>query len=128
VPPTPGEISFQLRLVPTGNRATQQFVVGLSVGLDVHLEMVFQPAMLRSSISARVRDDLIGRGIIKPRSGSRIVLSDLRIDRQPVPDLEVRVGLTAAVFDLDGILGADFLRPFSSMHVDLRTWRVRLSQ
>jgi hypothetical protein len=30
-----------------------------------------------------------------------------------VPNLEVRLGLTANVFDLDGILGTDFLRPFS---------------
>jgi hypothetical protein len=108
-----GEISFRLRIAPTGNRETRHVVVGLSVGPDVQLEMQFQPTTRRSTISSRVLRDLQGRGLLPLEDRATWLLRDLRIDRQSVPNLEVRLGLTANVFDLDGILGTDFLRPFS---------------
>jgi hypothetical protein len=88
--------------------------------------MVFQPTTFRSTISSRVLQDFAGRGMLDPEAGPAYILRDLRIDQQPVPDLRVSVGLTANVFDIDGILGANFLQPFSELRLDIRSLSVRL--
>src|SRR5688500_1876135 len=104
VPPTGDRVSFQLRLVSTAAHATPRPSVPLSVGPDVYLEMLFEPTAPRSSISPRVLQDLRGRGLVPP-GGRRFALRDLRIEGQPVPDLEVRLGLTATLFQFDGVIG-----------------------
>jgi hypothetical protein len=122
----PDEVSFQLRIEPVGSRGIRQAVVGLSVGPDVYPTMVFQPTTFRSTISSRLLQDLAGRGMLNPSTGPTFIVRDLRIAQQPVPDLRVSVGLAANVFDIDGILGANFLQPFSELRLDIPTLRVKL--
>ena len=127
MPPTGDKVSFRLKFVSTAAHATPRPSVPLSVGPDVYLERLFEPTAPRSSISPRVLQDLKGRGLV-PQGGRRFVLRDLRIEGQLVPDLEVRLGLTATFFQFDGGVGADFLRHFAEIHVDLRTLVVTLTR
>ncbi len=128
MPQNDNEFTFSLRAVGSGTSEERRLAVPLTVGLDVYLEMLFQPTMPRSSIHPRVRRDLRGRGIVPSNAGALIRLSDLRIDGHPVPDLDVRVGLAASVIGVDGILGFDFFGSFAGIYMDTTTFEVTLTR
>lgn len=122
------EVVFTLRFGSGSRNETARLIVPLTVGPDVYLGMVFQPTMPHSSISMRVLRDLQGRGLVPVDADDAITLPDLKIDGQPVPDLDVRVGLTATIFQFDGMLGFDFFSAFATFQMDLRTLKVTLTR
>ena len=102
------------------------YVIPLTVGQDYALEMVPNPIFPRSIVSRRAFEELRARELLQPVSGRRYRMSGLRIAGYPVADLDVRVGPTAAILGVDGLLGLDFFTQFSAIHLDLRSWRLTL--
>jgi hypothetical protein len=70
--------------------------------------------------------DLEQRGPVPAGHRDRIVLQDLRLAGQPIPDVEVRVGRAATLLHVDGILGFDFFRMFPEIRFDTRTFVMTL--
>lgn len=125
-----GDNEFTFSLVEVGPETNEERrrAVPLTVGPDVYLEMLFEPTMARSSISPRVLSDLQGRGMVPSNDGSHFRLRDLRIVGHSVPDVDVRLGLAAAVLGVDGILGLDFFKLFAGIYVDMRTFDVTITR
>lgn len=101
------ELSFRLRYSLTDPDERRWLIVPLSVGQDHILEMLPSLFAARSTINRRALDDLLGKGLVTP-GGPIVLLRDVRIVGQSVPDLTVHVGAAANLLRVDGILGLDF--------------------
>jgi hypothetical protein len=121
-----GDVSFFLR--PSFERVAGRhwMVIRLAVGQDIAWDMLPNPLALRSSITPGALDDLRTREAAMPASGNRIRLRNLRIDRQPVPDLDVTVSVAVTRLRVDGVLRLDCFEQFVGVHWEPHTHRVTL--
>lgn len=117
--------SFYLQFSLDDPKRERWPVVPLAVGQDVVLEMLPNLLSTRSIISRRTLEDLRQRGLVEG-DASRFLLSDLRTIGQPVPSVVVRVGPTASMLGVDGILGFDFFGTFGRIMLETRTLLVTL--
>lgn len=129
-----GEVSVVTALHPTGLWIT----VPVTVGGRVTLLMVLDPGSPISAISPAAEQTLRNHGLLEPRAGeaSPHLLTNLTIEGQPLPDLQVRVlsrlarlarwNVRGAPLEVDGLLGLDFLGKFVDVHFNVPTMRLRL--
>ncbi len=110
-----GSQSLSVKLIATANNL---LVARLSVGLDVLLEVGFNPNFRQSFISPHARDDLAGRGLIEMGAGRTYLLKNVVLGGAPIPNLRVRASAIATRFGVDGIIAADFLGQYSRWYVD----------
>jgi hypothetical protein len=89
--------------------------------------MLPNPFTPRSTISRRALGDLTGRRLLGSAEPP-FLLSDLRIVGQAIPKVAVRVGATASLLGLDGILGYDFFGKFRRISFDTETRLLTLSR
>jgi len=125
VPAGGPDVSFRLSFNTGGAGRPRWPVVPLSVGPDVVLEMLANLLSARSFVSQQARDDLHRWGLA-PAGAGALILRDLRIVGQPVPDLAVRVGPAPRLLAVDGILGFDFFAKFSRIMLGTGTLIVTL--
>jgi hypothetical protein len=120
VPSGGNEISFFLE-PGFGERGERWLVVRLSVGQDMVWDMLPNPVQPRSTISPQSLADLIAReGTPDRTDAGDVILRDMQIARQPLPDLAVRISTTPDRLRVNGILGLDFFQQFHVVH-----WRPR---
>jgi hypothetical protein len=94
--------------------------------MDVVLDMAPNLIFRESLISEQALVDLRRRGVL-PEAGDRqrrLVVRELRIVGQPIPDVEVRSSRLPDVLRVDGLLGLDFLERFATVRYDTATHRV----
>jgi hypothetical protein len=107
--------------------AEPTLVIRLSVGMDISWDMLPYPSARRSVVTrhgfldARTR---LGREV---DSGLGLLLSDLRILGQPVPDLTVVPSMAPARLEVDGFLGLDFFAQFDVVEWHPKTRLMRLT-
>jgi hypothetical protein len=113
------EIAFRLqpRFVNPAE-SPKLVVVRLDVGLDFGLDMLPYPTARRSCVTRHAMQDILDLTTTTVRRGPRLLLTDLRIAGQPVPDLEVVPSLAPSRLQVDGFLGLDFFEQF-----DIVEWR-----
>lgn len=124
--PEGGEVSFYLQ--PGFDRPREQrwLVVRLSVGQDIVWDMLPNPTAARSTISPQALEDLTRRGLLPAGRQTRVLLRELRIDGQPILDVEVSMSPAIGRLGVDGILGLDFFEQFDAIHWYPRTRQVVL--
>lgn len=93
----------------------------------VNLNMVLNTGLPFSAISEGARDDLLGREILPPVTRSSYILTDVTMIGTPLSDLLVRVRRNLTQFEVDGILGLDFLRQFTEIHFEVASYRLTLT-
>ena len=120
------EVSFRLRYSLNDPDERGWLFVPLSVGQDYVLEMLPNPFSPRSTISRRALGDLRARGLIA-EGRPPVLLRDLRIVGQRVPDVTARVGAAPSLLRVDGILGFDFFEQFRRIIFDTQTRWIILS-
>ena len=111
MPASNREVSFRLGYSTGAAGRPRWPIVPLSVGQDVVLEMLPNLLSARSVIGQPALDDL-RRWNLAAADARGLVLRDLRIVGQPVPDLAVRVGPAPSLLAVDGVLGFDFFAKF----------------
>lgn len=123
MPDLPGgrSISFSLRPSFEEIRGQRLLIVRLSVGQDIAWDMMPNPTLRRSRISPRALDDLTAREGGPLRRGDAVLLQQLRIRGEPIPDLPVLVGASVTRLGVDGILGFDFFEQFEEVRWNPRT-------
>jgi hypothetical protein len=97
-------------------------VIRLSVGMDVSWDMLPYPSARRTIVTRAAYADALNRfgaAVIAERG---IRLRDLRVSRQPIPDLIVTPSLAPSRLNVDGFLGLDFFSQF-----DLVEWQPKTS-
>jgi hypothetical protein len=102
-------------------------VIRLSVGLDLALDMLPYPTARRSVITRLVFQNAAGRLGDRARRGQGILLSQLQIVGQSVPDLIVYPSMAPSRLQVDGFLGLDFFSQFDVVEWHPKTWLVRLT-
>ena len=120
---TTGEIAIQARFHPSRRWITIPLVVGgrrlISAVLDTGSPV--------SAISPRIERVLSGDGLLLPSARpNRRRLADLRVQGQPLPDLEVAVLNRLDRLAVDGLLGLDFLTHFEHIHFHTRALQLIL--
>lgn len=118
------DITFVLE--PSFESGRQLLVVHVSVGLDIGWDMLPNPLLAQTVIRASAARDYRARMEESSAGGPRVTLQDLRIDRQPIPDLSARIVRSIPRIPVDGILGLDFFQKFSEVRWDPHTHRVTL--
>lgn len=119
-----GEISVRADLHPSGNWIT----VPISVAGLISLAMVLDTGSAVSAISPAAKDVLGARGLVLPRGdGDGLLLTQLTVQGQALPDLVVRVLPRLARLGIDGLVGLDFLRAFERVSFHVPTLRLVLS-
>lgn len=102
-------------------RGRRLLIVRVSVGQDIAWDLLPNPTLRRSRISQRSLDDLVMREGTPTRHGHEVVLRQLQIQGQPIPDLPVQVDAGIARLGIDGILGLDFFEQFEEVRWQPRT-------
>ena len=103
---------------PHGDRPSQALVIRLSVGMDFALDMLPYPTARRSVVTRPIFHQALSILGETARHGSGMLLQDLRIAGQAVPDLTVYPSMAPGRLLVDGFLGLDFFE-----HFDLVEWR-----
>jgi hypothetical protein len=102
-------------------------VAWIQVGGALEVEMVLNFGVPRSSISATIRHELIMKELIPPAVERTYTLSDLTVEGQPLPPLQVRVSGALGMIGAGGILGLDFFGQYEDIHFHVPTFRLTLS-
>jgi hypothetical protein len=118
------EIAFRLEPSFASSGDTDLvLVIRLAVGVDLALDMLPYPSARRSVVRREVFEDArrkLGEGARRDRG---ILLHDMTIAGQPVPDLIVHPSAAPSRLNVDGFLGLDFFSQF-----DVVEWRPKTSQ
>ena len=101
-------------------------MVSMEVGRGILLHMALNPGVPASSISLRTQQSLIANEVLPPIAQRHYVLHNATVQQQPLPPLHVRVSRINRP-GADGLLGLDFLRQFTDIHVHVPTFRLTLS-
>jgi hypothetical protein len=124
----PDELSFTLWPQFGDPHAERGTVIRLEVGPDVVFDMLPNPNSSRTVIRPSSFEDLVRRGLAPADEPRRVMLRQLSIAGQPVPDLEARVSAAVGRLGFDGMLGFDFFARFDEVvwrphtgHLTLRT-------
>jgi hypothetical protein len=121
-------VSFRLqREFAKDDTPSRFWVIRLSVGMDLALDMLPYPAAPRSEVTPDIFRDArwkLGEPALRNRG---IILQDLRIAGQPVPDLIVHPSLAPTRLQIDGFLGLDFFSQFDVVEWHPKTHLVRLT-
>ncbi len=120
------EISFPLQYPMADVEGRRLIIVLLHVGQDYGLEMMPNPFAARSTISRVALENMQRQGLLPAGVSDKLVLRNLRLAGQLVPDLAVSVGSAATLLRVDGILGFDFFRNFGEIRLNTRTFVMTL--
>lgn len=93
---------------------------------DMLFEMVLDAWSPVSSISEPVRGRLARVGLLEPTRPSMYRVRDLKIARQSVPDMEVRVSRRVTVLGADGAIGLNYLAQFDEIRFSVPALRLTL--
>jgi hypothetical protein len=118
-----GEVSIQARVHTSG----LWIQIPLLVADQQRLRMILDTGAPVSAISPEMRDELLAADLLRaaiPSGYHRI--SDITVDGQPIPDLEVRVLPRLSRIGVEGLLGLDYLGKFESVYVHIPTLRITL--
>jgi hypothetical protein len=104
-------------------------VIRLSVGMDIAWDMLPYPSARRTVITRNAFLDASARlgradGIRQERE---LLVRDLRIHGQPVPELIMVPSLAPSRLRVDGFLGLDFFSQFDLVEWYPKTWQMRLT-
>jgi len=123
-------ISFYLEpSMATFTSAEPVQVIRLSVGMDIAWDMLPYPSSRRSVVTRTAFMDARARLGLEEESRQYrgILVSDLRIRGQAVPDLIVSPSLAPSRLRVDGFLGLDFFSQFDLVEWRPKTWAMRLT-
>lgn len=118
-----GETHIQLTINPSG--------AGFWFRMVVHEEhilwMGINPGLGVSLLTPSMQEELLTRGFLQStgRTG-RYRLTDLSVDEQPLPDLEVRISRRLARLGVDGMIGLDLLLRYEHVHLHIPTLHLML--
>jgi hypothetical protein len=104
-------------------------VIRLSVGMDVAWDMLPYPSARRTVVTRNAFLDAsarLGRAE-RARQERGLLVGDLRIRGQAVPDLFVVPSLAPSRLRVDGFLGLDFFSQFDVVEWHPKTWLMRLT-
>jgi hypothetical protein len=94
--------------------------------MDLALDMLPYPTARRSVVARSVFQDAhvkLGNASLRDRG---LLLQDLKIDGQPVPDLLVHPSVAPGRLLIDGFLGLDFFAQFDVVEWHPKTQLMRL--
>ena len=94
--------------------------------MDLALDMLPYPTARRSLVARDVFHDARGKLGDRARRNRGILLQDMRINGQPVPDLLVHPSMAPSRLNVDGFLGLDFFEQFDVVVWHPKTWLMRL--
>ena len=120
------DVSFHLEPSFGLYRGRRWFVVRLHVGLDIVWDMLPNPLAGRSGITPLALADLATKEGLTPSGNDRYLVRNLRIDGQPVPDLEVEASPGVARLGVDGVLGFNFFTKFGEVRWKPATGEITL--
>jgi hypothetical protein len=118
-------VEIQAKLDPVN----RWVLIELEVSGGVSIDMVLDTGSPLSTISAGTRDKLAGLGWLNPVPGAvnRFLLTNVRIQGQPIDDLIVRVSPITTRAGAGGTLGLDFLNRFELIQFHVPTPRLTLT-
>jgi hypothetical protein len=123
-------ISFTLEpSMATLGSAEPMQVIRLSVVMDIAWDMLPYPSARRTVITRNAFQDAsvrLGRAD-ETRQVRELLVSDLRIHGQVVPDLIVVPSLAPSRLRVDGFLGLDFFSQFDLVEWHPKNWQMRLT-
>jgi hypothetical protein len=102
-------------------------VIRLSVGMDIAWDMLAYPSARHSMVTRHGFLDARARLGEDAQQGRGILLQDLRIFDQSVPDLVVIPSLAPSRLHVDGFLGLDFFEQFDVVEWRPKTRLMRLT-
>ena len=102
-------------------------VIRLTVGMDIAWDMLPYPSARRSVVTREGFLDARAKLGGMTRPGRGLLLGDLSILGQPLPDLLVFPSLAPARLEVDGFLGLDFFSQFDLVEWYPKTWQMRLT-
>lgn len=111
-------VSFRLQGGFPSDKPSRVLVIRLSVGMDFALDMLPYPTARRSLVTRPIFQQALGFLGESARRGSGLLLQELQIAGQSVPDLRVYPSMAPERLQVDGFLGLDFFAQF-----DLVEWR-----
>lgn len=115
-----GDIRIHLEFLPSRRRGGQPYpFVPLAVGLDIVWDATINPGASRSLISRRTVDDLLFLDAVRRLDQHHVLLQDLSIQRQRIPDITVRISPVPLSNELDVLLGFDFFRNYTEIRYHL---------
>ncbi|MEA2598858.1 MAG: hypothetical protein QOF01_5327 [Thermomicrobiales bacterium] len=121
-------ISFELQQgFPGENAPSNVLVIRLSVGMDLALDMLPYPTARRSVVTRDIFQDALLKLGDDALHGRGILLRDLKIAGQPVPDLVVHPSVAPGRLQVDGFLGLDFFEKFDVVEWRPKTRLMRLT-
>ncbi len=121
-------ISFELQPgFPRGDEPSHVLVIRLSVGMDLALDMLPYPTARRSVVTRDVFQDALAKLGDGARRSRGILLRDMKIEGQAVPDLIVHPSMAPNRLQVDGFLGLDFFSQFDVIEWHPKTWLMRLT-
>ena len=121
VPEWPDELVIELELGPRSRR----YNIPLRIGPIFILEMLPEPNLARSALSAVARGSLIMKELVPPTDEpATCPLRDLQIQGQRIPDLDLPV--SGRLDRVDGVFGLDFFRSYRIVEFDPRSFRLIL--
>jgi hypothetical protein len=102
-------------------------VIRFTVGLDFALDMLPYPTARRSAVAPDVFEDARSKLGEQAMRGRGLLLHDLAIAGQTVPDLIVRPSVAPSRLGVDGFLGLDFFSQFDLVEWHPKTHLMRLT-
>jgi hypothetical protein len=94
--------------------------------MDFALDMLPYPTALHSVVTRPIFQQAVGKLGEGARRERGILLQDLRIAGQPVPDLKVHPSVAPGRLQVDGFLGLDFFAQFDVVEWHPKTRLMRL--
>lgn len=101
-------------------------IVPLYVGPLWKVNFVLHTGHLRSSINRATYAALSGLDLLRPITNRSAMIEQLSAEGQPLPNLNVRLGLAATTLGIEGILGLDFLEQFEEVRFNFAALELTL--
>jgi hypothetical protein len=121
-------ISFELQpAFPRGDKPSQALIIRLSVGMDFALDMLPYPTARRSVVTRPIYQQALGFPGEGAQLGRGLLLQNLRIAGESIPDLLVRPSADPSRLQVDGFLGLDFFSQFDVVEWHPKTHMMRLT-
>ncbi|HET7037729.1 MAG TPA: hypothetical protein VFI42_18770 [Thermomicrobiaceae bacterium] len=115
-----GDVRIRLEFLPSLRKAGQPYpVVRLAVGLDIVWDATINPGVPQSLISRRAVGDLLYLDAVRRLDQHHVLLQDLSIQRQRIPNITVRISPVSLSNELDVLLGFDFFRNYTEIRYHL---------
>lgn len=119
-------VSYVFR--PDFDRRRWWLTLPVDVGGHATFDMVIDTESPLSGISEQVRDALLGTPHLQPEGRDTFRLSAVTIQRQPLPDLLVRISPRVTHLGAHGVLGLLFFAQFDDVLVNVPSLTLTLTR